>query len=314
MISKEDVLNYILDSKDAVSGQKIAGEFNVSRGAIWKIINSLNEEGYKIKGKSNFGYYSDPNINIYSKNYLNRYLNQPFHIEIFDTLDSTSTYLKRIADDYNMSTLVCAYQQTNGRGRTGKSFYSPLKGLYFSFAFKAKEIKDTSLVTIKVAVAVIDALQEVLNKKCQIKWVNDIYYQNKKIVGILSEATIDFESKEVDKIIVGIGVNLKFDKIPEELKDVATSLDIDCCNKNLLIATIINNFFKEISIEDTIKTYKENCLLLGKEINFTINNINYHGIAKDINKHGHLIVEANNEVIELRSGEVSLGSINYGNK
>ena len=312
MILKNEVLNYLIENDKPVSGQGIANHFNVSRGAIWKVIRSLNEDGYKISGKSNLGYYSDPNINIYSVNYLNKYLNQSFHIDIFDEVDSTSTYLKKIVYDYKLPSLAIAYKQTGGRGRTGKSFFSPPNGLYFSFAFKADDVSNLSLTTIKVGVAVLRAIESLFNIKCKIKWVNDIYYNNKKVGGILSEAIIDFESKQVDTICIGIGINLYVDKFPGNLKDVATSLDLKECNRNLLIATIINNFFDDsLNDEMLINEYKDKCVLLNKIVSFDINGKYYQGIAVDIDSEGHLIVNVDNNKMILNSGEVSLGSKVY---
>lgn len=315
MSLKNDILELLINQKEALSGEEIAKKFNVSRAAIWKCIQSLNDEGYKIEGKSNCGYILNENIDIYSKEYLTYYLNQPFHIEIFNEINSTSTYLKKIVNEGNENCLVCAYKQSNGRGRTGKSFFSPENGLYFSFSFKPKEKQDLTLITIKVGLAVIHAIKKLFNLDCEIKWVNDVYYLQKKVCGILCEALIDFESKDINAIMIGIGINLYMPQIPDELKDVAISLNVKNANKNLLIATIMNEVLSSsISNLKMINEYKEKCILMNREITFTINNISYNGIVKDINNEGNLVVLVDNHLMYLKSGEVSLGSKKYEKK
>ena len=97
-------------------------------------------------------------------------------------------------------------------------------------------------------------------------YYQNIYYQNKKVCGILTEAIMDYESLKVDTIIIGIGINLNQHDFPKELANIASSLNIKNCNKNLLIATIINNFFNENNHNDTISFYKQHCLILNKNI------------------------------------------------
>lgn len=308
---KEKVLQTLMENK-IISGEQMAKMFNVSRAAIWKVINTLKQEGYEINGKSNQGYYLNENSTFYSKAYLEKYLKQDFHIDIFTEVDSTSTYLKKLVDVEKKPCLCIALKQSLGRGRTGKSFYSPLDGLYFSFSFKVTNNYDLSLITIKVAVAAMKAIKEILNINTKVKWVNDLYYQNKKVCGILTEAIMDYESLKVDSIIIGLGLNLYLKELPNDLKDIVTSLNVSSCNKNLLIATIINNFFKKENKDETIKYYKEHCILINKDITYQMNNQKYQAKAIDIDNEGHLIViNQNKEINILKSGEVSLGSINY---
>ncbi|MCI5744973.1 MAG: biotin--[acetyl-CoA-carboxylase] ligase [Erysipelotrichaceae bacterium] len=308
MALKDEVLSYFINHSNVViSGQQLAEYFHVTRGAIWKVIRQLNDQGYKIKGKNNLGYFFDQNLNIYSKECLSSYLNNNFHIEIFDSIDSTSTYIKKIIDEYNDPCLVLAYSQTNGKGRVGKRFISSPGGIYFSFAMKDIQSLNIDLFTIKVAVATHLSLSKFTKLQCQIKWVNDIYYQNKKAAGILCEALIDFESNYINSLIVGIGINLFNVKFDDELKDIATSLNVTSCNVNGLIAFIINEVLNPtMSIQEILSYYKKNCFILNKEITFIKDNIEYQGIALDINEQGHLLVKVNENIMCLQSGEVTL--------
>ena len=122
---------------------------------------------------------------------------------------------------------------------------------------------------------------------------------------------MDFESGKIDSIIIGIGINLFVDKFPVELEDIATSLDIKKCNKNLLIASIVNEIMSNCNAMQLIHEYKENCIIMNKMVHFKMNGNEYTGLAIDINEKGNLLVKVNDEIMILKSGEVSLGSKKY---
>lgn len=316
MALKNDILDYLILKNKTISGQEMADHFHVSRGAIWKAIQLLKEEHYVIEGKNHEGYTLQIPQNTLSEPFLRHYVNDPYHIEIFDEIASTSTYAKQLCEKTQQECIVCADVQSQGRGRTGKSFFCPRGNLYFSFTMKVTDQKkDLSLLTIRCGLATLHAIKKVTGRDCEIKWVNDIYYKNKKAGGILSEAIIDFESKDVQQIIIGIGINLYPVLFPDELKDTATSLDLTTCNKNLLIASIINEMNDNNQpSEEIIAEYKKYCILLNREISYQINGQLHQAIAIDINSQGNLVVLEDNKQIVLKSGEVSLGSKNYEKK
>ena len=143
-----------------------------------------------------------------------------------------------------------------------------------------------------------------------IKWVNDIYYKNKKIAGILTEATTSIENGQVTDVIIGVGFNFSIKDFPADLKDKAGSLfdKKPPISRNELIAEIWKCLY-ESDPEELIYLYKQRSLVLGREVSFSQNNTDYKGLAKDVSDSGQLLVQLENgQEIWLNSGEVSLSS------
>ena len=323
MSTKEVILKHLEENRDKyISGEDLASELNISRTAVWKAVNSLKEEGYIINSSTNKGYKIDEKCDILSKYGISHNLIDELKnidIKVYNTIDSTNTEAKRLlyTEELSNFTVLVSDEQTTGRGRTGKSFSSPKgSGIYISIVIFPRERFDFNsfdLVTIKAAVAVVNAIKNKTDKKPQIKWVNDIFINHKKVCGILTEADTDFESREIKSIIVGIGLNFdtKIEEFGEELKNIATSLNLE--NKllrNEMIAEILNQFYQAYYNYDNneiLKLYKEDSLLLGRMVTFTKNGVRYSAKAVDINEKGNLIVELeNNEQMILSSGEVSV--------
>ena len=161
-------------------------------------------------------------------------------IVYFDKIDSTNSEAKRnIISGFREKRLYIASCQTDGRGRMGRSFYSPPKtGIYLSFAFPAPEIvNDVVSLTSKSAVAVTEAIESLTDIALKIKWVNDIYLAGKKICGILSESIVT----DRNYIIIGIGINLSTNSFPDEIASSAGSLNCDSLSETELIYKIAKN-------------------------------------------------------------------------
>ncbi len=318
MIVKSEVLNLLEKSGESpISGQEIAQKLNVSRSAIWKAVNSLRDDGYIINAATNKGYVLDKNNDIISEQGIRQYLdlNREVHILTFNTITSTNTVAKKMAiDGATDGTIIIADEQTEGRGRYGKSFFSPGgTGIYMSIIMKPDlGLEDSQLITIYTAVAVCKAIELITNIEPKIKWVNDIFLNNKKICGILTEATSDFESGKIESIIIGIGINIQTREVdfPDELSSIAGSLFPKDVSRNKLIAGILNEIFnnlKDLATEGLIKEYKNRSFVLGREISFYKNEVITYGRAIDINKNGNLIVIAQDGKTEtLNSGEISI--------
>ncbi len=241
-------------------------------------------------------------------------------LNIYDTINSTNTTLKELAakgiDNY--STILAEYQ-TNGRGRLGRSFYSPKgSGLYLSTCISTDRLnKDIQLVTIITAVALCRALKKVANISPGIKWVNDIFLNGKKLCGILAEAVTDPDTCSIKSIIIGIGVNCttKSEDFPKELSSIATSISDISINRNELAAAILTELFNAINYDNTsdlLNEYSNLLFIKNKEVNFVMDGISYVGTVKDIDDKGHLIVKCNDNTIRhLHSGDVSIRGINY---
>lgn len=245
------------------------------------------------------------------QNLLERYKN--FDIKIFDTLPSTNDFAKELvnSNNFNNGTTITANEQTKGRGRFARNFYSPANtGIYFSTILKkAIPIKDVSLITLISAVAVCKAIKKLTSLNPQIKWINDIYLNNKKICGILVENVNDSTNLKSKGIIVGIGINISTENFPKDIQDKAGSIMCNELSRNKLIAESLNNLFdfsEDIYNKKIIEEYKSLSLVLNKKISYIKGNKTYTATAIDINNTGNLIVKNNNNIKVLNCEEISI--------
>lgn len=321
---KKQVLKYLeIEKGKMISGGKLSRDLNVSRTAIWKAINSLKSEGYNIISIPNEGYLLDSSCNMLSENIIKSKLNTDIigkKIEIFKMVDSTNTYAKLKAHKGNKEEIVIvANQQSNGKGRRGKSFFSPAEaGLYMSILlYPNMKLSEVNIITIIAALALIEALEDKTSIKASIKWVNDIIYNRKKLCGILTEASVEGESGFVEYVVVGIGVNIKKSEFPDELKNIAISLEeitSKIFDRNELIAEILNKFelyYKNLnSKQSIIEAYKKNLGMLGEEIEVIQGKEKYYAKALDVNEIGELIIQTKDgKIISINCGEISIHQI-----
>lgn len=238
-------------------------------------------------------------------------------IFVLETVNSTNVYSKELAQKgAKHNTVVIANRQTCGKGRLGREFFSPSgTGLYMSIILRPDGCSpDPTALTIAAGVAVCRAIEDICNRQPQIKWVNDIFLDGRKICGILAEAGT--ASGILDYIVVGIGINVSTQNFPPELSNVAGSLG-ENVDRSLIAGKIIAEFHHLQALcgsKELINEYKSRSLVLGKKIDFTKEGKIYTGIATDINNEGNLIVKLENgEIITLKSGEISLNSRNFTN-
>lgn len=312
----------ILESNQGqyISGQKIGDALHMTRANVWKEIEKLRKEGYHIDSIRNKGYCLLSRNNNLSRSMIRSYLNENTvsDIEILDAIDSTNNYAKKIAQDESINNYcIITDHQTKGRGRRGRSFYSPDKnGIYLSLILRPQlKVEDAQLITIIAALAVVDAIKSCYGIKTDIKWLNDIYLDQKKLAGILTEGEIVLENTSYRYLVVGIGINIFYDSnLPEALKDIYTALEVAVgqdLDRDYLAAAIINHFYAyyrklETDKEAIINQYKAYCFILSQEI--SIKGQEGKFIARDINQSGHLIVEDKTGTLQaLNSGEISIG-------
>lgn len=321
MKTKERVLVLLEEFKgDFLSGETIGKKLKLSRSAVWKNINELKKDGFTIHGVSNKGYCLLSDCDRLSSEGIcafidNECKNLSIHVE--NQVTSTNTLVKEagacgVPEGY----VLVANQQTEGRGRYGRSFYSPEStGIYFSILLRPKmEVNEAATITTIAAVSVAKAIQKVTGKEVQIKWVNDLFFQGSKICGILTEGALNMESKGMDYVVVGIGLNVKLpqDGFPKELELIATSLETKGQeeSRNRLVAECLNCFFhyyNQLPQRNYVEEYRKRSLILGKEILVMSTENGIPARAIDIDEDCHLLVEYENKKQEwLSSGEVSI--------
>lgn len=238
---------------------------------------------------------------------------------VLDKTDSTNIVAKNlIRENPEEIFAVLAKQQTNGRGRLSKSFFSPENtGIYLSIAVPFKnEGEPFSLITVRAAVAVCLVIEKLTFKKPQIKWVNDIYLNSKKICGILAESVINPDSGEYFAAVIGVGLNFKepSNGFPKEISEIAGALfneETPTVSINQMAAGLICGL---ISPDDKtscfLDEYRKRCFVIGKNIEYTENNNKYCAEAIGIDNSGCLVVKDShgNKKI-LNSGEISIRTV-----
>lgn len=298
------ILHLLEENKDkTLSGQVIADTLSMTRANVWKEITKLRLEGYEIIATPSKGYQLTNYNQNFSKYTLEANLDG-LDIEIYKSLNSTNELAK---ESNQTQRLIIAQTQTKGRGRMGRSFYSPQdKGLYFSYVIDPKlELDKVPLITIAAACAVHKALPV----NTDIKWLNDILINQKKLVGILVEGDIELQTHRFNKIIVGVGINLFKSDVPDELKDIMGSLE-EFTNKTIdkhqILIDFIHEFDELVQLignneEDLIKRYRKHCITINQKIRY----LGKEYKAIDINQLGQLIVE--DEFMQkkiIQSGEI----------
>lgn len=230
-------------------------------------------------------------------------------VRVFDEIDSTNTEAKRMAvDGFCGDAILVANSQTAGRGRMGRNFYSPAQtGAYFSILHTLNTpLCDAVAITSAAAVAVMRAIRTLAGIQTDIKWVNDLYYNGKKICGILTEAVSAGESTHV---IVGIGINLDTADFPKELEGIAGSLNAQI-DSAVLIAQIYRQialYLQDPSNREWLDDYRTHSMVLGRRVAWTEAQITREGIAESIDGDGALLIrDEENNLIRLHTGEVSL--------
>ena len=338
MSTKGNVLKALEENKGlTVSGEELASQLNLSRASIWKAIQELRKEGYRIDAITNKGYCLSQDSDVLSIEGILPHVTGPFmsdRIHVYKSVESTNLTAKRMAlDGAPYGTVVIAEEQTKGRGRMGRSFYSPpSSGIYMSFILEPRfDTAKSVLITTAASVAVCIAIEKVTGIPCQIKWVNDIYIGEKKICGILTEAVTDFESGHIDYIVLGIGINYSTAQaaFPKELSGIAGSLfdgEKQTCDDNIsrnrLIAEVINqvsDINSRLESREFISDYKSRSFVIGKEIliiptiradkerNLTEG---IRATAEDIDGDGGLVVRyPDGSSSTLNSGEISIRTL-----
>lgn len=302
-----------------ISGQQAADMLGVSRAAVNKAATALRNEGYNICGRTGLGYSLREKADILTEASVSSGISVPCRLHVYDSVKSTNDVAKELTPE-SVPEVVIADSQTGGRGRLGRSFSSPSgSGIYMSVCIKPDFELDKSLfVTMAAAVAVSRAIEKVTGKKPRIKWVNDLFLGNKKICGILTEAQTSFESGQIDRLIVGIGVNCFPGKFPDEVAEIAGSVSDEplAFSRSALAAEIVNELLtllQTFTDRHFMTEYRRKCFILGKDVQIYSfgDEKGIRARAIDIDRDGGLVVEYMEgphmrEIMTITSGEVSV--------
>lgn len=329
---KSDILTWLRNSEDYVSGQQLCDRFGVSRTAVWKVINQLKEEGYQIESVPRRGYrLVESPADAYSASEIASRLQTTWagrNLHFFASTGSTNPDAKHFAEEGEPhGTIVVADRQTAGRGRRGRSWASPAgTSIYFTIVVRPQFAPDkASMITLVTALSVAQAIEEVTGLPAEIKWPNDIVVHRKKVCGILTEMSMTPEMDEIQFVVAGVGVNTNHDSpedFPEEIRETATSLKIESGRQidragllERILARFEGNYDTFVRIEDLSglrEAYQTHLINMDAQVLVLDPAGEYTGIARGISKTGELIVERDNgEQVLVYAGEVSVRGL-YG--
>lgn len=323
---KEEILKMLRETDGYISGQELCNKFGVSRTAIWKVMKQLKEAGYNIEAQQNKGYHivSAPDVmdaaelkSIWKPKWVG------CEILYFDSIDSTNTKAQELAEKgYPSGTLVVADKQIAGKGRRGRNWESPSGcGVFMTLMLKPDiNPNNASMLTLVSALAVAKALADITGKDAKIKWPNDIVIDGRKVCGILTEMSAQFDY--INNIVIGIGINVNNSSFPEEISATASSLRLLSGGKKYrraeIIEKIMEYFEKYYSIfletEDLsalVNEYDAMLVNMKKQVKVLDPKEPFEGKAMGITKTGELIVDTWESRKLVSSGEVSVRGI-YG--
>lgn len=331
MSTKDEVLELLKYSGSKyISGQEMASGLYVTRAAVWKAIKALQAEGHIIEAVTNKGYRLVTKGELLSESRIvtnvsedMSFLCSPDFVKVYDEVESTNDLARQISlsGDENEHVIV-ASSQTKGRGRRGRDFFSPEgTGLYMSFLIYPKEdITEAIKYTCMMAESLCRAIEKVIEVEASIKWVNDIYYKDKKVAGILTEAITSVEDGSLSSVIIGVGINVfnPYEGFPENIKNKAGALleqhrdDV----MNRLCGAIITEFYRSYMKPlkyPFLEGYKKRSILIGNYIKIISNSTKNiksgreYALVTGIDDQCHLLIRYDDGVEDsLFSGEVSV--------
>lgn len=281
MTTKEKLLALLEENRGTFfSGEEIARALQVSRAAVWKAVNALREDGYTIDAATNKGYRLSPDSDILSPQGIRRFLKPEYRdldLTVLPTAPSTNALVREKANQgCPEGCVIIACEQTAGRGRYGRQFFSPVdSGVYLSLLLRptAYSPQQATCLTAAAAAAMCQAIEAVTGQQPGIKWVNDIFLHGKKVCGILTEAAVGLETGALDYMVLGAGVNLypPAEGFPEEIQSIAGSVLEHSCPeaKNRLVGEFLSRFLDFYSHPECrayLEDYRARSLAIGRNV------------------------------------------------
>ena len=308
MVTKDQLLLYLKEKSGSwISGELLSNKLTVSRTAVWKHVRKLKEEGYVIESSPRKGYLFRKSSDVLTPNEIGAGLDTRIfrtkNIVCLKEIDATNMRAKDLAGSgAPEGTVVIAETQTMGRGRKGRTWFSPYRdGIYVSIILRPGISPSAApRMTLMAAVAVAEALDSLLQLKVRIKWPNDILVNNRKLAGILTE--ISMEMDEVEYMVVGLGLNVNTPakSFPGEIREKATSILIETGERSSRVDLIraylkcYDKYYeipKKSGFEPIMKRWKEFSDIIGRRVAVDVIGKKHVGSVVDIDNDGVLILK-----------------------
>ena len=304
-----------------ISGESIARELNISRAAVWKRIEKLRKEGFKIDAHPKSGYLLTASPDKLILEEIENELQETIFsgkLVFYKKIESTNLTAKRLAVDGALEgTVVITEEQTMGRGRLNRKWVSPPeRNILFSIIFRPKFLfSQLFSLTMLTSLSIVKAIEKITGLNPMIKWPNDIYVGKLKAGGILTE--FNGEQDQINFVVVGVGLNVNFDpSFSDEIQNIATSLSKELGEKisriKLLCAILkeIEKYYSLIyknKLHQIHQEWNNYSLVTGKPVTITSFNSTENGIAESVDADGSLIFrDLDGKRKKIICGDVSL--------
>ncbi|MBP2662521.1 MAG: birA [Firmicutes bacterium] len=302
-----------------ISGEELSRNLNVSRTAVWKHIRALKQAGYDIEAHSRLGYALRQNTDRLLPDEIRVQLTSTIlgqEIHYFSEVDSTNTEAKKLAaNGCPEGTIVVAEAQSTGRGRLSRGWFSPFgQGIWLSVVLRPPfGPMDAAKCTLMAAVGVNRAINAVTGIGCGIKWPNDILWNNRKVVGILTEMSAEMDV--INYVVIGMGINVSIEEFPDEFAASAVSLSVAAgrsISRVKLLTTILAELenayilVKKSGFAPVLAAWRQESITLGQQVKVQGFERSFTGLAVDIDADGALLVKTSQGVERVVAGDVSI--------
>lgn len=308
-------------SQDYLSGEEISRQLAVSRTAVWKHIQELKNHGYEIEAHPRKGYRLKSRPDLLLPEEIRAGLSTKLlgkQIVYFYDTSSTNNEAKRLAaDEAAEGTIVVSEAQTLGRGRLNRGWFSPPGGgVWVSVILRPPfPPQEAPKCTLMAAVATVEAIREASGLTCGIKWPNDILWQGRKLVGILTEMSAEMDA--INFVVLGIGINVSLQEndFPEELRNIGASISmgagrevsrVEVLQKLLERLEYWYDVVKKEGFEPVLKAWRRESITLGQPVRVLAGEETYDGVAEELAEDGSLLVRTENDLRRVLAGDVSL--------
>lgn len=318
------ILLHVLSDNGFHSGTELAGRLGISRTAVWKAVRALECRGIEIAALSGKGYRVVQPLELLNETAIRAALKPEAGsllstLHIYDELDSTNTHLMRLAAERGApSGAVClAETQTAGKGRIGRAWLSPLgANVYLSVLWRYDDHSLIAGLSLAVGVAVIRALESSGIVGVGLKWPNDLLWEDRKLGGILLEAS--GEAHGGCAVVVGLGINRYIPSavgrgIDQAWVDLATVAGESAPSRNRLIASILNellpllNDYRHTGLQPYLPEWRRYHHLTGREVVVRQGDMETAGTVADVTEEGLLVLACKDgKRREFASGDVRL--------
>lgn len=323
---KSEILRLLKESDGYISGQQLCDRFQVSRTAVWKVMEQLKKEGYQIEAVRNKGYRLVSSPDVMSRAEIESLMETRWagkKVVYYDETDSTNNRAREAGEKGEAhGTLFVADRQTAGKGRRGRAWESPSGSSIYMTLLLHPDILPVKApqLTLLMALAAAEGIQKTTGLQTGIKWPNDMIIHGRKVCGILTEMSAEIDY--INYVVIGVGINVNQETFPEELKERAVSLKQELgrdVKRAELIAAVMESFEKYyetfLQTEDLSgaqESYNSLLVNAGEKVKVLEPGNEYEALALGINKTGELVVRLpDGQEKEIYAGEVSVRGV-YG--